>query len=177
LIADGSKRRVEGFVGNAQRRVMVYDDAAKELVVLDVVKGTTSRMNADAANELDRSSQAPPDVRFEATGSRKKVSGRLCEFYRVFIGPWLRDEGCFPPWGPGVMSRSEGELMSKLMSGMQPFQRVRGERWLQAPGLPVEQRFFGSDGKSIESTFTLKSISREPVAPSASNFPVSANRP
>ena len=173
--ADGSKLKVERLVKGHLTGVMIYDAARIELTIYTPDKGTYTKLTDADIKQVERSgTQGPPEVRYEKVGTRKRLSGFVCEVYRVFVGPRLRNEGCFAPWSPDVVSREEAEHYAQLKEGLQRFQVVRGENGMRAPGLPLEQKFFGVDGHSVRLTMVLKSLSHRSVPASTFQLPATA---
>jgi hypothetical protein len=171
---DGAKLKVESLTGERLQREMIYDAGTIELTVFAAEQGTYVRLSEADAKAIERLGvQGPPEVRYEKVGARKTISGYACEVYRVFIGPALRNEGCFAPYAADVVTREEAEHLGELKAGLQRFLRARGET-RGAPGLAMEQKFFLPDGKTVRTTMMLKSLSHRPVPASAFRLPPNA---
>lgn len=105
----------------------------------------------------------PPEVKYEPTGQKKKISGYACEVYRVSIGGALRSESCFAPWGSGAVTAADAEQFKKLSADVRKMMAftpaARLQDWGKAPGIAVEESHLDADGK-VQSVTTLKSITR-----------------
>lgn len=175
FIVDGWKMRVERSVRSRPLRVTIYDDARIELTFVDVNNGTYKTLTqADLKKAEQAGISAPPDVRYERVGTKKKILGQTCEVYRVFIGARLRNEGCFAPWSPDLVSREEGQHFSRLKAQVERFRGIGAEEWSRVPGLVMEQHFFGADGKSVQLTMELKFIGHPSLPPRTFQLPPTA---
>jgi len=173
LIYDGTKLRVHRSVGGRVRSFKVYDHATKTLLEVDLENKTYRELTENDALEVEKGGvTAPSKVTYEKAGTSNTIAGYACEVYRVFADGRLRNQGCFAPLGPEVVTKTEFEQMAVLMEGFQRFQSWRGEKRGKEPGYPIEQRFFNPDGKTVRLISVLKSISRAPVP--ASTFQVPA---
>jgi hypothetical protein len=172
-IFDGSKLRVQSLVAGRLQRFMVYDHATKILLMVDLDRHTYRELTEKDALGVEKGSTTKPHrLTYEKVGNSKTIAGYACDVYRVFADARLRNQGCFAPWGPKLITKVEVESMATLMEGLQRFQSTRGERWGGGPGLPIEQHFFNPDGTTVGMTGALKSVSRAPVP--ASTFQVPA---
>jgi hypothetical protein len=117
-----------------------------------------------------------PEVKYEAMGAKKKISGFACDMYKVQIGTRTTAETCYAPWGSNVIGKAEMAQFKKLAEEMKKsfalIPAVRQNDWSKAPGIPIEETHFGPDGKTAEWTNTLKSVTRGNVP--ASQFQVPA---
>lgn len=106
---------------------------------------------------------APPEVKYEPTGQKKKVSGYACEVYRISVGGTRRSETCFAPWGSGVVTAADAEQFKRLSADVQKMMAfapaARLQDWSKAPGIAVEESHLDADGKILSVT-TLKSVNR-----------------
>jgi hypothetical protein len=171
-IFEGSRLRVDSSVGGRLRRFTVYDHGTKTLLVVDLESQRYRELTGKDVVELEKGGiTAPRRVTYEKVGSGKTIAGYACDVYRVFADTRLRNQGCFAPWSPRLITKAEVEDMATLMEGLQRFQSTRGERWGTGPGLPVEQHFSNPDGKTVRLTSVLRSVSRAHVPASTFQVP------
>ena len=197
MVFDSGRIRMEGMTAHrGAASVMIIDGPGKKMLMLDPEKKIYREMTeADAKQMKERMeamrAQMPPEMRkrmeertggpaaapqYEKTGAKKKIAGYSCEVYRVKVGDTMMGEACYAPWGSGLASKADADKFQKAMADMEKsFAFMPGMRmthWSDAPGVPIEQSHYGSDGKTVESITTLKSVSRSAVP--ASTFEVPA---
>jgi hypothetical protein len=117
---------------------------------------------------------APTDVKYQSLGTKKTVAGFGCEMYRVQIGALSDHQACYAPWGSNLVTKAEAAQFKKLAADMEGFGvmgNLAGETWNNAPGIPIEQTYFGADGKTVEATHVLKSVTRGPAPAGAFEVP------
>jgi hypothetical protein len=114
------------------------------------------------------------DIKYTPLGTKKKVNGFACEMYKVEMGPRTGSEACYSPWTSGLITKAEVAQFKKLSAELEKTFGVMGAaaQWGKAPGVAVEQTFYGPDGKTVEWTHTLKSVTRTDVP--AAEFQVPA---
>jgi hypothetical protein len=108
-----------------------------------------------------------PALKYESLGKKKKIAGFACEMYRVSIAGRVTSESCMAPWSGGLITRAETDQFMKLSEDLKQIfdmgMAVPSLDFSKIPGMPIEETHFGADGKTVEWTNTLKSITRGAV--------------
>jgi hypothetical protein len=193
---DGERvRSDEAAAGSHATESFVFDRAAKKVVLFETESRTyyevseaeartmkerfeamTGQLPPDMRQSMgDRMMGAPPPAKYEKTGKQKKIAGYACDVYKVTRGD-RSDQICYAPWGSLVADKAEAERFQGIVNGLgkSAFAALPGmtmTAWSDAPGVPLEETRFAEDGKKIESTSTLKAVSRAPVPASVFQSP------